>query len=152
MREVIGLVADLPDDGTISVTYTYLNVDEYTPRAAELGEHRSELHAEQKRTLIEASIYIATPTGRGYSVRDVSGLLQMSPGRVSQIMLSQREAHIETASLTSIQGTGAPRKQLTRSAQRAQTPISAFASTGLRSRNRIPGIGKSGTLAVNAVT
>lgn len=92
VREVIRLVEDAADDAEILLTYRYLNVDELARGAADAGERRENLEAEQRRLVVESLIHVAKLTEAGYSVRDISGLLRMSPGRVSQIMASVRDS------------------------------------------------------------
>ncbi|MHA6694273.1 type II toxin-antitoxin system HicB family antitoxin [Homoserinimonas sp. A520] len=85
VREVISLVAELGDDIPIEVDYRYLNLDATALEAARLGERRRALLAQQDRLGLEAVVRAEALIKAGYSVRDISGLLAMSPGRVSQI-------------------------------------------------------------------
>lgn len=85
VREVISLVAELGDDIPIEVDYRYLNLDATALEAARLGERRKALLAQQDRLGLEAVVRAEALIKAGYSVRDISGLLAMSPGRVSQI-------------------------------------------------------------------
>lgn len=85
VREVIGLVEELGDDNPIKVDYRYLNLDATALEAARLGERRKALQAQQDRLGLEAVVRAEALIKAGYSVRDISGLLGMSPGRVSQI-------------------------------------------------------------------
>lgn len=85
VREVISLVAELGDDIPIEVDYRYLNLDATALEAAQLGERRKALLAQQNRLGLEAVVRAEALIKAGYSVRDISGLLAMSPGRVSQI-------------------------------------------------------------------
>ena len=90
VREVIALVADVSSVGDEAITYSYVDVDDDLAEAAELGVEREALEARQKALAKEAANRIATLTAKGYSVRDISGALKMSPGRVSQIMAARR--------------------------------------------------------------
>ncbi|HEY5320371.1 MAG TPA: hypothetical protein VIJ76_05800 [Galbitalea sp.] len=90
VREVIGLVADLPELSGDEITYNYVDVDSELADAAKLGEQRRELEARQRGLAVEAARRIAVLTSKGYSVRDISGVLGMSPGRVSQITTVSR--------------------------------------------------------------
>jgi hypothetical protein len=90
VREVIELVADVPVVPLGSIEYHYVNVDDEFAQAADLGVEREALEARQKQLADEAALRIATLTANGYSVRDISGALKMSPGRVSQIMSERR--------------------------------------------------------------
>jgi hypothetical protein len=90
VREVIALVDNVRSVGDGAVTYHYVGVDDDLAQAAELGVEREALETRQRQLADEAAIRIATLTAKGYSVRDISGALKMSPGRVSQIMAARR--------------------------------------------------------------
>ena len=98
VQEVIALVADLPVDAEPqSIRYVYRNVGEDFLEATKIGEQRDMVEAKQRElaapedyvtawlrdTTVDAAHKLAS---LGYSVRDISGALRMSPGRVSQIM------------------------------------------------------------------
>jgi hypothetical protein len=91
VQEVIGLVADLPEPRGEQITYNYVDVDSELADAAKVGEQRRELGAQQRGLAVEAARRIAVLTSKGYSVRDISGVLGMSPGRVSQITTASRD-------------------------------------------------------------
>ena len=98
VREVIRLVDDLNDDTSVEIDYRYLNVDDLAREAADTGDRRETLETEQRRLGLESLIHVAKLTEAGYSVRDISGLLKMSPGRVSQLMATVREGESLRAS------------------------------------------------------
>lgn len=98
VREVIRLVDDLDEDVSVEVDYRYLNVDDLAREAADTGDRREALETEQRRLGLESLIHVAKLTEAGYSVRDISGLLKMSPGRVSQLMATVREGESSRAS------------------------------------------------------
>lgn len=98
VREVIRLVDDLDEDVSVEVDYRYLNVDDLAREAADTGDRREALETEQRRLGLESLIHVAKLTEAGYSVRDISGLLKMSPGRVSQLMARVREGESSRAS------------------------------------------------------
>ena len=87
VQEVIALVADLPVDAEPqSIRYVYRNVGEDFLEATKIGEQRDMVEAKQRELAaptVDAAHKLAS---LGYSVRDISGALRMSPGRVSQIM------------------------------------------------------------------
>lgn len=86
IQEVIALVLDLPEDAEVQrVHYTFKNVDDVFVRAAELGDERERLEDKQRQLGIAAAHYASQLADAGYSVRDISGALKMSTGRVSQI-------------------------------------------------------------------
>lgn len=85
VREVIVLMADLPDDAQPDVTLTFDVSDPLVIEAAALGRARREL-AERETAVRDATADTARSlTGAGYSVRDTAVLLAMTPGRVSQV-------------------------------------------------------------------
>jgi predicted RNase H-like HicB family nuclease len=91
VREVIALVADLstePDDA--SIEYIYDGIDDELAEAVSLGRRRAELERQQRELATESAARIEQLTKSGYSVRDISAALMMSPGRVSQIAAGSR--------------------------------------------------------------
>jgi DNA-binding NarL/FixJ family response regulator len=83
--EVIRLVEDLDDDAPVEQLWWYVNVDEALASAGRLGQEREQIATEQARLLSETHSKIVELSGRGVSVRDIAGLLRVSPGRVSQV-------------------------------------------------------------------
>lgn len=93
VHEVIALVADLPDNADRPpVRYVYRNVGDEFIEAAKLGEDREKVETQQRQLTVAAALTVTKLAAHGYSVRDISGALKMSPGRVSQIMKSERAA------------------------------------------------------------
>jgi hypothetical protein len=89
VREVIELVADLEDGAQFDVHYLYSGVSAAFVEAAKVGEERAAAEAVQ-RQLASASARVAKELAvEGWSVRDISGALKMTPGRVSQITNSK---------------------------------------------------------------
>jgi len=87
VQEVIALVADLPEGSDrIPVSYRYAGVDEPFLQAAHIGEEREQVEVRQRELFMASAIAAAKLSKAGYSVRDISGALKMSPGRVSQII------------------------------------------------------------------
>lgn len=85
VREVIVLMADLPDDDQPNVSLTFDVADPLIGEAAELGRTRQAL-AERETAVRDATVRTARSlTSAGYSVRDTAVLLAMTPGRVSQV-------------------------------------------------------------------
>jgi hypothetical protein len=83
--EVIRLVEDLDDDTPVEMEWTYEGLDAGMAAAAQLGAERARL--ERELALLSESTWasVATLQGQGVSVRDIGGLLGVSPGRVSQL-------------------------------------------------------------------
>lgn len=87
VREVILLVLDAPDDAPApDVRYVYLNVTQEFLDAAALGDEREQVDDRRRQLGVAAAAHAAKLAEEGYSVRDISGALRMSPGRVSQIL------------------------------------------------------------------
>ena len=85
VREVLSLLLDIEDDSIFTFEYEFSNVGEEMLAAVELGKRREELEREQKEIMTASARSIKELSKEGYSVRDLSGILHMSPGRVSQI-------------------------------------------------------------------
>ena len=85
VREVLSLLLDIEDDSVFEFEFEFSNVGEEMLAAVELGKRREELEREQKEIMTASARFIQELSKEGYSVRDLSGILHMSPGRVSQI-------------------------------------------------------------------
>lgn len=85
VREVLSLLLDIDDESVFELEYEFSNVGEEMLAAVELGKRREELEREQKEIATASARFIQELSKEGYSVRDLSGILHMSPGRVSQI-------------------------------------------------------------------
>jgi len=85
VREVLSLLLDIEDESLFEFEFEFSNVGEEMLAAVELGKRREELEREQKEIMTVAARFIQELSKEGYSVRDLSGILHMSPGRVSQI-------------------------------------------------------------------
>ena len=85
VREVLSLLLDIEDESIFTFEFEFSNVGEEVLAAVELGKRREELEREQKEIMTASARFIQELSKEGYSVRDLSGILNMSPGRVSQI-------------------------------------------------------------------
>lgn len=85
--EVIRLVEDVPDEAPDPQTlFQFSGVSGTFEAAAQLGVRRRELD-DATRTVVAQSTRVArTLAAEGWSVRDISGALQITPGRVSQLL------------------------------------------------------------------
>lgn len=81
--EVIRLVADLPDGAQVPTTTRYEGAA--VRRAAELGAERLRLEELERRRLAEANTLAKQLIAEGMTVRDAATLLELSPGRISQV-------------------------------------------------------------------
>ena len=99
VREALGVFLNVEDETSFGLDYIYENIDAETARAVEIGQQRVAIEREQARLAAESAREIIILEKKGFSVRDISGILRMSPGRVSQIsrnrsleQLSERES------------------------------------------------------------
>ncbi len=83
--EVIILMADLPVDSPVEVEPEYDLSDELVARALELGRARAELVAREAELQSATSAIVTELSNRGFTVRDCARLLDLTPGRISQI-------------------------------------------------------------------
>lgn len=86
VREVLALVLDVSEDQLPAFDYDYRGVDETFLAAASVGQERSELDARQRELAAETAGLAQQLSAAGWSVRDISGVLRISPGRVSQVV------------------------------------------------------------------
>jgi DNA-directed RNA polymerase specialized sigma24 family protein len=86
VREVIILMDDLDDDATPEVAFTYQVDDQAVQDAAAVGRERRSTRELEEKLLAHTSAAIAALAREGYSVRDAAALLDLTPGRVSQLL------------------------------------------------------------------
>ena len=76
---------DFDDDAEVDAEYEYRIDDERVSRAANAGRERRHL-AKRERDLRLATVEAVRELhDSGYSVRDAAALLEVTPGRVSQL-------------------------------------------------------------------
>ena len=85
-REVIILMADLADDDTPELTFTYQVGDEVLQEAVAVGRERRQTREREAALLAHTSTSASRLAREGYSVRDAATLLDLTPGRVSQLL------------------------------------------------------------------
>jgi hypothetical protein len=86
VREVIILMADLNDDVAPELTFTYQVSDEVLQEAVAVGRARRQNRELEKSLMAHTSASVARLAREGYSVRDAAALLDLTPGRVSQLL------------------------------------------------------------------
>lgn len=88
LREVVALVLDLPGDAEsdVSVHLKFTDADDVISEAARIGEQRAEAEATLKAVQSQTAAAAQRMSAAGYSVRDIAGVLRVTPGRVSQIV------------------------------------------------------------------
>ncbi len=86
VREVIILMADLDDDATPELTFTYQVSDEAVQEAAAVGRERRQARLLENALMAHTAAAVARLARDGYSVRDAAALLDLTPGRVSQLL------------------------------------------------------------------
>ena len=133
IHEVIELVIDAPEGAPRpDLHYVYLGVDETFTNAAKLGEERDAAERKQRELAAAASRTAAALAAAGFSVRDIAGVLKMSPGRVSQILSSRTAANESNnvatrpkpmTAVRSVNKGATSRRSTSRSSGRTQNPI-----------------------------
>lgn len=86
VREVIILMADLDDDATPELSFTYQVSDEVVQEAVAVGRERRQSRELEEALMAHTSATVARLARAGYSVRDAAALLDLTPGRVSQLL------------------------------------------------------------------
>jgi predicted RNase H-like HicB family nuclease len=86
VREVIILMADLDDDARPALTFTYQVSDEVLKEAVAVGRERRHARELEQTLIAHTSAAVARLAREGYSVRDAAALLDLTPGRVSQLL------------------------------------------------------------------
>jgi len=88
VREVIALVEDLPDgaEPALDLDWDFSALDDPAiPEAVGVAQRRRALDNERRALAAQTHELANAFLGRGWSVRDVAGVLGVSPGRVSQL-------------------------------------------------------------------
>jgi len=86
VSEVIILMDDLADDAAPKLSFVYQVDDQAVQEAAAVGRERRETRERESLLATATSAAVARLTQHGYSVRDAATLLDLTPGRVSQLM------------------------------------------------------------------
>lgn len=88
LREVIILMDDLAGNPAINLVFNYQVDDQLVCDAAKVGRDRTDLAARSIELQIAATDAARDLIAKGYSVRDAAHLLEMTPGRISQLVNS----------------------------------------------------------------
>jgi DNA-directed RNA polymerase specialized sigma24 family protein len=86
VREVIILMDDLDDDATPEVAFTYQVDDPAVQDAAAVGRERRATRELEDKLVAHTSDAVTALAREGYSVRDAAALLDLTAGRVSQLL------------------------------------------------------------------
>ena len=89
IREVIGLVEDLPEgaEADLSIEWDFSAVDNpLVSEAAELATQRRAVEDDRARIAARSRELAQAMVADDWSVRDIAGALGVSPGRVSQLV------------------------------------------------------------------
>ncbi len=84
IREVVILMADLPDDAEIDIDFHFITDDDAVAAAEDLRRQRVAL-AQAESDLVAETGRLAAVLSRNYSVRDTAVMLGITAGRVSQL-------------------------------------------------------------------
>lgn len=90
IREVIILMADLPDTASVEFRMRYDVADEAVTVAREVASERDELAERESVVQADTARIVHQLTQSGYSVRDTAHLVGITPGRVSQLTKTSR--------------------------------------------------------------
>jgi hypothetical protein len=90
VREVIVLMADLPDDADVQLDFRFDVRDDSVIEAERLRRAREEIGRREAELVAETG-RIAAALSRSYSVRDAAAMLGVTPGRVSQLAKSSQQ-------------------------------------------------------------
>lgn len=90
LREVVVLTDDLADDTDPLIELEFDVSDPAVAEAVGLRDKRARLAAFEAEVLEETSRAVRALTRSGYTVRDVSQLVGVTPGRVSQLAPRER--------------------------------------------------------------
>lgn len=88
LADAIILAADLDDDADVGIAFA-LTADahhELIARAFTLAEQRSQIRAAESAMIAETAGVARSLIAAGWSVRDTAGALDVTPGRVSQLV------------------------------------------------------------------
>jgi DNA-directed RNA polymerase specialized sigma24 family protein len=110
VREVVVLAADLPDgsEDLVDLDWTYDTGDEEINRVTgELRTRRTEIDEALQDLSARTTAVARKLVGRGWSVRDVATLLNVSPQRVSQLTSAGRAAPTRATAKKSAAARGA---------------------------------------------
>ena len=89
LADAIVLAADLHDEAQIDVRFEPGDkTDRLLTRALELAEQRRQLRRTEASVMSETSILAKALIKAGWSVRDAAGALDVTPGRISQLVNS----------------------------------------------------------------
>src|ERR1035437_9952344 len=86
VREVIIVMADLDDHAKPELTFTYQVSDEVVQEAVAVGRERRQARELEEALMAHTSAAVVRLAREGYSVRDAAALLDLTPGRVSQLL------------------------------------------------------------------
>lgn len=78
-------MADLDNDAKPVLSFTYQVNDEVVQEAVAVGRERREIRELEETLVAHTSAAVARLARAGYSVRDAAALLDLTPGRVSQL-------------------------------------------------------------------
>lgn len=84
-REAIIVMDDLDDNAEVLLRCRYDIDDETIKAAADLGERRRQLHQAEAALVADTAAMARQLVGHKLSVRDAAELLDVTPGRISQL-------------------------------------------------------------------
>lgn len=89
ITDALILAADLDDDAAVDVRFEPGDItDRLLVRALDVAEQRRQLRRKEASVLKETSTLAKALISAGWSVRDAAGALDVTPGRISQLVNS----------------------------------------------------------------
>lgn len=85
VADVIVLMADLPGDTPVEISWTFDVDDETVRRAAAVGNRRTSIAAAEAELAEQTRASVRDLAACGFSVRDIGPLVKLTPGRIAQL-------------------------------------------------------------------
>ena len=87
LSDAIVLSADLDDSAAVDIVFALIGSDhlELIAKAFVVADHRQQLRAAEAKVVAETADVARSLIAAGWSVRDVAGALDVTPGRISQL-------------------------------------------------------------------
>lgn len=93
VQEAVALVLDLPEEAEpVSVKLEFADADSLMSEAVQIGEQREQVETVRRTLQSRAADAAERMAAAGYSMRDIAGVLRVTPGRVTQILGQHKRA------------------------------------------------------------
>lgn len=93
VQEAVALALDLPEEvAPVSVKLEFADADSLISEAVQIGEQRERIETVRRTLQSRAADAAERMAAAGYSMRDIAGVLRVTPGRVTQILGQHKRA------------------------------------------------------------